>query len=361
MEQFVDLCRILALLGGVHDGRAMWRRLVLMLAFALAVQVSFADAARADEADIPYTVAAGDTGHRIARRHRLTLAALRALNPDSNLDRLRAGQTLVVGRGHLHVHRIRAGESLAMIAARYRVDARDITRWNGLRGRRLRVGAELRIYNDRPLPPSASVGRPDHGSLTNGVTLPPHPGYQVRNTQRAFVTSEVVEHIASAFDAVRDAHPRAPRIEIRDASVRSGGHLAQHRSHQSGRDVDIAYFQRSCRNVCTLRRLRPSDLDADRQWALLAPWLERGVVEYVFIDYALQEPLYEAARRAGARREDLSRWFQYPRGEENRYGIIRHIPQHADHLHVRFVCAPHDDGCGSVTRSSHDGDEHPTE
>ena len=316
--------------------------LLLAMLFCLAPQGH----ARAELTDIPYTVVRGDTGRRVARRFGLTFAELRELNGERSLERLRIGDTLVVGRGHRHVHRVHAGESLADIAGRYRVTLAELTRWNpGLRPSRLSRGQEIVLYSEREEPPSESVGEVDDGQLVNGVALPTHPGFVVRRRERTFLTLDAAEHLLRAFDALRDEDEDAPRLQIGDASRARGGPLDQHRSHQSGRDVDIDYFYRRCREVCGHHRLSPSELDADRQWRLIEPWLRADAVEYIFIDHALQEPLYEAARRAGVSRGDLSRWFQWPRAIDVRFGIIRHVPSHADHMHVRFACAPHDTAC----------------
>jgi LysM repeat protein len=326
-----------------------------VLSFSLAVLVlgaSVLDAApvSAELADIPYRVVSGDTARRIARRHGLTYAELQALNGNVPLERIRQGQNLIVGRGHLHVHRVRRGESLPDIAARYRVETRAIQRWNALPAR-LMEGTELRIFTDHEEPPSESVGRADRGSLVHGITVPPHPGFVVRERARAYMTQDAADQLLHAFDVLRDADPEAPRVEIRDASRAHGGPLDQHRSHQSGRDVDVGYFQVRCGSTCAHRRLHPRDLDAARQWRLIQTWLREGAVEYIFIDHALQEPLYEAAREAGATRAELSAWFQWPRAEDVRLGVIRHVPLHADHLHVRFHCAEGDAQCISSTTS----------
>lgn len=332
------------------------------LSFSLAVAVLGVTAldaapASAELADIPYRVVSGDTARRIARRHGLTYAELQALNGNTPLERIRQGQNLIVGRGHLHVHRVRRGESLPDIAARYRVETRAIQRWNALPAR-LMEGTELRIYTDHEEPPSESVGRADHGSLVHGITVPPHPGFVVRERSRAYMTQDAADQLLHAFDVLRDADPHAPRVEIRDASRAHGGPLDQHRSHQSGRDVDIGYYLQRCGSTCAHRRLHPRDLDAARQWRLIETWLREGAVEYIFIDHALQEPLYEAAREAGATRAELQAWFQWPRAEDVRFGVIRHVPQHADHLHVRFNCANGDAQCVSSSTlgasSNHD-------
>jgi hypothetical protein len=111
------------------------------------------------------------------------------------------------------------------------------------------------------------------------------------------------------------------------------------------RDVDITYYQRRGRGICAGRRVRAVELDALREWRLIRHWLERGQAEFIFIDYALQRPLYEAAKASGATERQLAEWFQYPRGPEVRAGIIRHVPNHANHVHVRFRCAADDRSC----------------
>ena len=65
----------------------------------------------------------------------------------------------------------------------------------------------------------------------------------------------------------------------------------------------------------------------------------------IFIDYRLQAKLYKYARRKGVSNSKLDRWIQYPRGRYEPRGIIRHFPNHEDHLHVRFVCPYSDLKC----------------
>jgi len=121
--------------------------------------------------------------------------------------------------------------------------------------------------------------------------------------------------------------------------------MAGHKSHQSGRDVDITYYQHDCQSVCPARRVAPSELDAVRQWRILRQWLQRGQAEFIFVDYTLQRPLYEAAKARGASVRQLAHWFQYPRGPSVPAGIIRHAPNHANHVHVRFRCPAADRTC----------------
>jgi LysM repeat protein len=325
----------------------MRARTFAVLALVIAALTLVPPGARADLEPITYTVVRGDTASRIASRHGLTLDELRTLNDGLEPDRLRAGQALVVGHGRLVRHRVLARETLSAIADRYGVRVEEIVRWNeGLDPNRVMIDRALTVWARRDEPPSLSRGRVDRGELVHGVTLPSHPGYVVRDPDRAWVTRHVAETIARGFDAVLARAPDAPRVQIRDASRREGGRLREHHSHQSGRDVDLVYYQRRCTTgVCNRRWMRPDQLDAELQWALLEPWLRGEMVEYVFIDHALQEPLWRAARDAGATRTELSEWFQWPRARHVRTGVIRHVRSHAEHLHVRFVCAPGDEEC----------------
>ena len=192
---------------------------------------------------------------------------------------------------------------------------------------------------------SESIGTPHRGRLVRGIQLIEHPGYRVRREKRAYVTAETAAWLSDGFDALLRADPAAPALLVLDASAEGGGRLSGHRSHQSGRDVDMAYFKRGCRRLCRPKKLSAHSLDGERQWRLLGHFLENRQVEFVFVDYVLQGPLYRAAQAAGATAGELRRWFQYPRGKHFPGGLIRHVPNHQDHVHVRFVCPVGDPQC----------------
>ena len=297
-----------------------------------------------------HRVARGETLSHIAVAHGTTVERLVELNPDIDPERLQEGQELKVedlGERHRIDYVVRRGDILSRIAVRHRVSVEDLRRWNPrLRGNQLRAGTTLRIYSEIPESVSESVGRPHRGRLANAEQLPQHPGYFIRDPRRSYGTLETILWIQEGVEAVLDRFERSPQIRVHDVSNREGGRMRDHRSHQSGRDVDISFYQRRCPDgVCPFRRVRPENLDVERQWALFEQWLRSGQVEAIFIDYSLQQPLYEEARRRGATREELSRWFQYPRRRQDRQGVIRHYPRHRDHAHVRFVCPDTDESC----------------
>jgi len=295
-----------------------------------------------------YRVRQGDTLGHIARRHGVSVSEIVSANAGLNPDRLRVGQRIRIGpRRYRLLHRIQTGETLARIARRYRVRVRDVQRWNRrVSAQRLPVGRNLVIFSEHRPSFSESVGSPNAGSLRRAERLQPHPSYQLRNRRVAWGTLETVTWIRQGFDTVARRHPDAPRVRVHDLSDRDGGRLGGHRSHQSGRDADIAFFQRRCGDApCGFRRITPGYLIAGPQWTLFEQWLRRDRIEFIFMDYDLQAPLYREARRRGASQAQLRRWFQYPRGAEVPVGRIRHYPRHADHAHVRFVCPDTDEEC----------------
>lgn len=294
------------------------------------------------------TVAAGETLGALALRHGVTVQTLLENNPDLSPDRIRVGQTLrVAHRGRRVDHAIERGENLTSIARRYEVSVRDLLRWNPtLQADRVHAGREIILFTQVPESLSQSVGSPSDGRLLHPEVLREHPAYVLRDPARAWGTLETIRAIREGFAAVHKSDPELPRVRVHDISLRAGGHMADHRSHQSGRDVDISYYQKQCGgDGCAFRRLGTSDLDVARQWELLRYWLSRGQLEAAFIDYSLQAALYRHARSQGATREELARWFQYPRGKDNPYGVVRHFPKHDDHMHLRFTCHDTDPDC----------------
>jgi murein endopeptidase len=210
------------------------------------------------------------------------------------------------------------------------------------------------IPDPAPMPPlrsaSESIGSPSSGRQDRSVRVPSGPSCGVADTGRRayFGTEETVYWLRTGFDRVASERPGAARVQVRDVSVERGGVPSgawPHASHESGRDADVTYYLRSCSAAsgCPLADVSLADFDAAATWTLLEYWLRAGVVRYVFVDHALQRPLYEEARRRGATATELSRWMQYPRSAGTRAGVVRHIANHRNHLHVRFVC-PRDDG-----------------
>lgn len=295
-----------------------------------------------------HEVRSGETLGRIARRYGKSLEEFIRWNPDIKPDRIRVGQAIRIPETRRRIeHAVRRGESIHEIAERYEIEAREIRLWNArATSSSLRVGETLVIFSDAPESRSESIGLPYRGTLQNPVRLRPHPGFVIRDLNRSYGTEETIDWLLEAFDAVVDEHGVNPKVRVHDISNPEGGFMRGHASHQSGRDVDLSLYRTRCANrVCPFTPVSPSQLDAERQWTLLRHMLERGRIEAIFLDYSLQKPLYEEAKRRGATEAQLRQWFQYPRGASNPHGLIRHYRNHRDHAHIRFVCPKTDKEC----------------
>jgi LysM repeat protein len=294
-----------------------------------------------------YRVQKGDTLIDIALRHGTSVSELLASNPGLDADRIFPGQTIDVGEPRPEVvFKLERGDTLVAVAGRYGVSRRDLVRWNPKLQHDVRPGTPLRMYTRVPVSASEAVGPTNRGRLENGVRLPSHRGYVIRTPERAYGTEETTRWIIGAFNAVDARFKQTKVVRVHDISDRNGGKLRDHKSHQNGRDADITFYQKSCSSSgCKFARFKPSELDVARQWALFEYWLRNGQAEMIFVDYRLQAKLYRYARRKGVTKAQLESWIQYPRGKFEPEGVIRHYPEHDDHLHVRFVCPYSDLKC----------------
>ncbi|HGG56177.1 MAG TPA: hypothetical protein ENK31_00080, partial [Nannocystis exedens] len=158
-------------------------------------------------------------------------------------------------------------------------------------------------------------------------------------------------YLRQAITSVRARYPKIHRLAIGDLSHAEGGALPGHRSHQSGRDVDVGlYYKRRPANYP--KEFAPGtakNLDLAATWTLIDALLDTrklvGGVEHIFLDYTLQGLLYRYAKKHGVKRKLLSEVFQYPHGRGHGGTLIQHVPAHNDHLHIRYKCPKGDRGC----------------
>ncbi|MFT4702598.1 MAG: LysM repeat protein [Bradymonadia bacterium] len=294
-------------------------------------------------------VQSGETLGQIAARHNVTIDDLVSWNRGLDPDRIREGQELSVRGGRASrrvVYVVQSNDFLGRIAANHNVTIADIVSWNsGLNPDRIRNGQELVMHLRGPEQRSESVGRAFGGQLVNGEQLPPHPAFRIRNSNIAWGTNETISAILDGFDYMRHTYSDLPRLRMHDLSDHDGGRLSGHRSHQSGRDADVGYYHTGCGSTCSYESVSPSEIDVERQWTLFRYWIDRGLIDYVFVDYRYQEVLHAHAESQGATASQLREWFQYPAGRDVATGMLRHENNHRDHFHVRFSCAGTDDEC----------------
>ena len=182
---------------------------------------------------------------------------------------------------------------------------------------------------------------PSNAKLRGAERLPSGDGYRIRRPQRAFGAPHVVEHIRDTIAVVRALYPDVHTLAIGDLSSEHGGKLANHVSHQTGVDVDVGfYFHSQPEGYPDKFVAANSDLDLEATWALLTAFARTNQVEdgvhMIFLDYDVQARLHAWARKRGTPDDQLAALLQYPRGKDSLTGLVRHWPNHADHIHVRF-------------------------
>jgi Murein endopeptidase len=184
-----------------------------------------------------------------------------------------------------------------------------------------------------------------------------HPDWRARG--RSFAIEELVGGLTRAFARVEQAAPGGVAY-VGDLSLRRGGDSSMHRSHESGRDVDIFYYAAD-RDGNPLPHLpamlrfaddgsvaawsagktgRPireplpdAHLDLRRTWALVANLLSDPIVEvqWIFIHRPIVELLLQEAEHEKANPALVARARE-----------ILHQPTdarpHDDHMHVRVFC-----------------------
>ena len=163
---------------------------------------------------------------------------------------------------------------------------------------------------------ATSHGLPYSGSLTAGTQLPvdgpdwvtwnPVEDRVPNEPHRLYGHERTIRTIVAVLASFRAANPGAPRAVVGDLSLRGGGPMELHRSHQNGLDVDLYYPRLD-------RRLR-------------APQTRSQV------DRELAQDLLDRLVAAGAQVVFVG----YSSGLRGPSEVVVPYPNHEDHLHVRF-------------------------
>jgi penicillin-insensitive murein endopeptidase len=206
---------------------------------------------------------------------------------------------------------------------------------------------------------SASIRNPNDGSLRGGVPLPlSAPGLRFnpsRDPDARYGTVEVVRALVEAAARV-DRELGGLPVTVNDLSLRSGGPIPRHRSHQSGRDVDVLFYQLDDRGApiesvgaffdpqgigIDFKDLStPADdvrlrLDIPRIWLFLQALIEgeHAELQNIYVAEHIRTLLLRHARSIGV-----------ARGTVARFEALTCQPSypHDDHFHFRFFCTPED-------------------
>jgi penicillin-insensitive murein endopeptidase len=206
---------------------------------------------------------------------------------------------------------------------------------------------------------SVSFGPSNAGALLEAARLPATgAGFRVPTIWRArglgFGTEELIGLIVGVGAELERTQP-GRALAVADLSLRRGGPSAWHRSHQTGRDVDLIYFARDAAgrpvDPEAMRRFdaagrttddaatggAPLVFDDAANWAMVRALVTSTTaeVQYAFISDDLKQRLLDHAEATG---ED-------PAVVAAAAVILRQpgdsLP-HDDHVHVRIFCSPTD-------------------
>jgi penicillin-insensitive murein DD-endopeptidase len=201
-----------------------------------------------------------------------------------------------------------------------------------------------------------SVGAPNEGQLVGGKQLRSSSSLRAVGSLRWGVP-ELVDMLVKSSELVAKKHPGSV-LTVADLSRRGGGDVDGHKSHESGRDADVAFYMRKGSKPFvaprfvqfeeTVEAARPAGVvfDADRNWTLVEAWLgdPRAKVLQIFVANHLRKELLAAAKRAGASEAVQQRAADVLVQPKNA------LP-HDDHFHVRVACP-----ASSSTKPSSRGD-----
>lgn len=215
---------------------------------------------------------------------------------------------------------------------------------------------------------SVSWGRANRGGITNPVRLPDDgDGYRVpvrwRDRGNRYGTDELIDFVVQMSRRFQSTWPDS-RITVADLSPLRGGPSQWHRSHQSGRDVDLVFFLTDQAG----RPVDPEDMrhvgrdggtsddahadwatgrhflfDVPRNWALVRAIAEHpgAPVQHIFLYEPLTVMLLDHARAIGEPESTIER----ARALLKQPGDSA---PHDDHMHVRILCSGMDRAFGCV-------------
>lgn len=218
--------------------------------------------------------------------------------------------------------------------------------------------AELGLVTDGT---SVSMGKPSDGYLVDAKRLADQgEGYTTREIWKArnnrFGTDELLDLITGVGRRM-SRQVRDVRLVVADLSSHGGGAArAWHRSHQSGRDVDLVYYMRGPDGkpfeADAMHVFGPDavakdgtgiTIDLPRTWMLVRELVTapEAPVQWIFMYEPIAAKLVEYATTKGEPAEliALARQTLKQPGDSAR---------HDDHMHVRVYCSPRDHQFGCV-------------
>ncbi|MBL4685045.1 MAG: penicillin-insensitive murein endopeptidase [Nannocystaceae bacterium] len=226
-------------------------------------------------------------------------------------------------------------KTLAQLSWTWSISQRRLARLNpGLAPHDvLAPGTTVRVHEADDEDVTQSIGAPNRGRLVHGIPMPEGDSWSMKpGRQRVYGTVETVRTLRDALLAYGRAFDDAPRVQIRDLSALRGGKIAPHRSHQSGRDVDIGFVLNTPPEQT--RRVGENTFDREKNWFLVRALIDSGQVQSIYTSGKAKRWLLAAAAKE-LTADELPRYFD----------LISYERGHSQHMHVRFRCADEHGAC----------------
>ncbi len=216
------------------------------------------------------------------------------------------------------------------------------------------------LDSDRRIAGSLSLGKTSSGRLERAARLPHDGSHHAvfeshRDRRTHYGTDEMIRLVQDVAAEVADDHPGST-LKVGNISRRGGGDIRWSHSHNSGRDVDFAFYCRRAEDGTPVEApelvafddeghsVDPPGLrfDVARNWALVESLVTHPTVDIqrIFISNALRETLVAHAQSRGVEETIVERADAVMRQPLS-------APPHNDHFHVRITCARDDrlEGC----------------
>jgi len=177
--------------------------------------------------------------------------------------------------------------------------------------------------------------------LEEGELLPELPLFYTRaQPNHSWGTPDMISLLVETGRHMRWLMPTASPLVIGDISWERGGFLSGHVSHRGGIDVDIGIYERG--GVQNPRAFADpgSAFDLEANWALISAMLDSERVDFILLDQSHINRLRSYTLSRGLLTDEEAEDV-FPNGGRlwEKTGIVRHAPNHQDHLHVRVLCS----------------------
>lgn len=190
-----------------------------------------------------------------------------------------------------------------------------------------------RLWREDPIAlGSISVGRPEEGRLINALPFPEASeggAWTVVVPESCWTTEETADAVIAAANQLRAWFPSGAPVRVGQVSGPEGGFLPPHVTHQSGRDVDLGLFYPGEEPFRVKEREKV--MDVAMNWAFVKALLIHGDVQFVLLDWRVQNVLYAYALKHGEDRAWLDSLFR-----AGNASVFHHARKHRDHFHVRY-------------------------